>query len=88
MNNTNSQGLVVAVSDHFCRRMPQSAVHNPETVKPTVAQRVAFWVQAWATTAYRTMSGHDDRIVAEGQDVVVYHGRNQATRTVIETVSA
>lgn len=88
MNGVNSQGLVVAVSDHFCRRMPSATSQTPETVKPTVVQRAAFFAKAWATTAYRSVSGHDDRIVAEGQDVVCYHGQGQRMRTVIEHVAA
>ena len=82
--------MIYAISDHFCRNMPHSTAQNPEkagtVVPPTVQERVSFWKNAFATTSYRTMSGHDDRVVGEGDDVVVYHGVGQRMRTVIESV--
>lgn len=77
--------MIHAISDHFCRNMPSSAAQNPERVPYTVQERVSFWKDAFATTSYRTMSGHDDRVVAEGNDVIVYHGAGQCMRTVIES---
>lgn len=77
--------MINAISDHFCRNMPLSSAQFPEVVPPTVQERVSFWKNAFATTSYRTMSGHDDRIVGEGNDVVVYHGVGQRMRTVIES---
>jgi len=80
--------MIYAISDHFCRRMPLSSAQFPGVVPPTVQERVSFWKNAFATTSYRTMSGHDDRVVGEGNDVVVYHGVGQRMRTVIESCMA
>lgn len=77
--------MIHAISDHFCRNMPSSAAQNPKRVPYTVQERVDFWKDAFATTSYRTMSSHDDRVVAEGNDIVVYHGVGQRMRTVIES---
>ena len=78
--------MIYAISDHFCRRMPLSSAQNPEQCPAKIEERVSFWKNAFTTTSYRTMSSHDDRVVGEGNDVVVYHGVGQRMRTVIESV--
>lgn len=78
--------MIFAISDHFCRNTPLSTAQNPKRVPYTVQERVSFWKNAFATTSYRTMSSHDDRVVGEGNEVVVYHGVGQRMRTVIESV--
>lgn len=78
--------MQVSVCDHFRRRMPFSTAQFPETRAPTIEERKLFWRDMYRDTPFKSQTSHMEHVEVEGRDVVLYHGQDGTTRTVLETI--